>query len=209
MSTQAIGVVADLHARRDSALARITDPRTRARILGVPVRLPEAKTHKIDVNLKTGERTATVIEGPPKAQKGNPFGPPVRREHVDPEPDLSYQQMLAHRRGIRYQRKFGREPDPDVTIAGILRAVSEAYNVTIYNLVTPNRSDKFCRPRFAAMKLMRDLRCMSYPRIGFCLGKLDHTSAMHGYRRAGEMYADGTGWRARYDHALTLLGKRP
>ena len=206
MSMDPIGHVDFLTAKRDAALSMVRSPRDRARILGVPFRLPPAKEHRISVDLKTGAReaeevissTAVAIPLPPR---------PARVPRIDQ--DMTLAQRIAQARQIQLQRKLGVDPDLCLRTDAIIEAVADAYGITTHAIVSAGRHHKVAHPRMAAMKIMRDHKAMSTSRIGHALGKRDHTTVMYGLLRADEFYETLSWWRTRYDHALTALGKQP
>jgi len=68
---------------------------------------------------------------------------------------------------------------PEVTITRIQEAVSQRFNVTIDELVSPRRSQAVAYPRQVAMYLSRELTDASLPMIGREFGGRDHTTVIH------------------------------
>ena len=65
----------------------------------------------------------------------------------------------------------------------IVRMVAEFYDVTEKELVNRSRKKEIVKPRQIAMYLLREeLKC-SFPFIGEKLGKKDHTTAIHAFRK--------------------------
>lgn len=130
-------------------------------------------------------------------------------ERVDPAIDAANERArraLGWR--LRMVDKLGPGKAPSITAQEIIEAVALAFDVTLYALHSPSRNYKTSWPRFAAMKLMRDLRSMSTPQIG-AVFRRDHTTAMHALSRANEFYVSAPVWRTQYDRALnTLMAKR-
>lgn len=97
------------------------------------------------------------------------------------------------------------EPDPRYTVRAILEAVSEAYGVTLAELLNSRyRPQRLALPRFAVSRLLRDKRNLSYPNIGRALGQ-DHSTAIHGCKRASGLLESDPEWTAAYraaEHAL-------
>jgi chromosomal replication initiation ATPase DnaA len=83
--------------------------------------------------------------------------------------------------------------------AGILNAVAEAFNVTLYGLLSPLRDKVLSQARFAAMRLMRE-GGKSTTGVGKAL-KRDHTTAMHGLRQADKLLSTDREWANRYHDA--------
>ena len=118
---------------------------------------------------------------------------------------LSHEQRKGERLIIR---RYAITPDYSITVKQILYAVAGAFGVSLGSLLSHAGGSKAAWPRYAAMKLMREIRAMSTPRIAFSVGKIDHTTVIYGLRRADEFHAESLVWRERYDHALASLGKR-
>ena len=65
----------------------------------------------------------------------------------------------------------------------IIRTVAEFYDVSEKELIDHSRKKEIVKPRQIAMYLLRDeLKC-SFPFIGEKLGKKDHTTAIHAYKK--------------------------
>lgn len=65
----------------------------------------------------------------------------------------------------------------------IIRTVSEFYDISEKELVDRSRKKEIVKPRQVAMYLLREeLKC-SFPFIGEKLGKKDHTTAIHAYKK--------------------------
>ncbi len=65
----------------------------------------------------------------------------------------------------------------------IIRIVSEFYDVTEREIMNHSRKKEIVKPRQIAMYLLREeLKC-SFPFIGEKLGKKDHTTAIHAYKK--------------------------
>lgn len=65
----------------------------------------------------------------------------------------------------------------------VLQAVANRHRLTIDDIKGPSRKAYICRARWDAMRLLRD-RGLSLPSIGRMLNR-DHTTVVHGLRRAG------------------------
>ncbi len=151
----------------------------------------------IVVNCATGRRRIHAIVPQP---------PVMLKDLVKPTPDgiIHKPQRIPELPPTEYRREH---PNPAVSIFSILASVSDAYGTTVAKLLGPWRYRTVAWPRFAAMKLMRDMRWMSTSQIGFCLGKRDHTTVLHGLWRADQFYNDPAmlDWRRRYDLALASI----
>ena len=170
----------DIVAMRARVLA-ICPPSHRRRILGQAPRYRPAKTHEIVVDLKTGDRQ--VVSGPTAAPRAirvvKPSPPPV------PAP-------------------VAIQPIPRNILSNIVDAAAEAFGVTAYELYSAARHKPFCRARFACYWLASTRHNLSLHQIGKPMMK-DHSSVLHGIRRARWLYEHDAGWRAKYDAAVALL----
>lgn len=69
------------------------------------------------------------------------------------------------------------------TYKKVIRTVAEFYDVTEKDIVNRSRKKEIVKPRQIAMYLLREeLKC-SFPFIGEKLGKKDHTTAIHAYKK--------------------------
>ena len=74
-----------------------------------------------------------------------------------------------------------------VTVAQVIAAVCEFYEVSQMDLVSDRRTARVVYPRHIAMYLARELTPKSFPLIGRMMGGRDHTTALHGWRRIKAM----------------------
>ena len=76
-------------------------------------------------------------------------------------------------------------PPPLRCVSGrqILERVARLHDVSIEDITGPSRLRHICMARWDAMRQMRD-RKLTTTRIGELLNR-DHTTVMHGLRRAG------------------------
>lgn len=77
--------------------------------------------------------------------------------------------------------------EPDVTpVRTLITRASEIWQVSAVMILSPQRRQEFCHPRFAVMYAAANELGLSLPRIGRVLGR-DHTTVLNGRRRAGEI----------------------
>jgi chromosomal replication initiator protein len=69
----------------------------------------------------------------------------------------------------------------------IVRRVAEAFDVTVDELLSRDRSRQVALPRQVAMYLLREEANISLPQIGDALGGRDHTTVMYGCEKVAEM----------------------
>ncbi len=75
----------------------------------------------------------------------------------------------------------------------ILKRAAEMHKLPVAELIGPCRSRYYVEARFAAMAALRN-RGMSTTRIGRLLGNRDHSSVIHGCKRAAQMAAAEPGY---------------
>lgn len=74
------------------------------------------------------------------------------------------------------------------TVKDIQAEVAEEFGVTVKDILSSSRSQKFAFPRFAAIYLCRELKPKtSYPDLSDRFGFRDHTSIMNADRRARQL----------------------
>ncbi|MDI6733960.1 MAG: chromosomal replication initiator protein DnaA [Patescibacteria group bacterium] len=71
----------------------------------------------------------------------------------------------------------------NVTANEIIKAVADFFEISQSNLTERSRKQEIVEPRQITMFLLRELLKLSYPHIGECLGKRDHTTAIHAYEK--------------------------
>ena len=90
-----------------------------------------------------------------------------------------------------------------VSIAAIKAGVSKAWGINEEVLWSKRRAWFVAHPRFGAFKLARDLTPLSLPVIGRLFGK-DHTTVMHGIKRAEALLEEDVDFKTRYRTAETV-----
>lgn len=91
-------------------------------------------------------------------------------------------------------------------LARILGAVAEASGVSVDDIKGPRRYYGYALPRHIAMLLMQE-HCpdKSLPQIGRFLGNRDHTTIMHGAKRARQLIETDERARDLYERARAML----
>ena len=69
----------------------------------------------------------------------------------------------------------------------ILNTIAREYGVSIEELLSPSRSQKFSFPRQIAMYMLREESELSLPKIGEMLGGRDHTTVMYGHEKITDL----------------------
>lgn len=183
MDLDGIGYARQLQAERAAILANVA-PRHRAKLRGWAPPPVEAKTHQITVNLKTGERTVATVK--PRRKK--------RRKASKPAEAAIY-----------VARGLPRIPRQEAI--KVIVAVGAEWDITYYALTSACRTDRTARPRFACFLLLTERLRFSLPRVGRLMGNRDHTTVLHGLRRARHLMDHDPDWRRRYDAVVAKLGK--
>lgn len=87
-----------------------------------------------------------------------------------------------------------------ITIGQIQSVVAREFGVPVIEMTSDRRDAEATKVRHLAMYLARELTGHSYPRIGRAFGRRDHTTVMHGVKRALDWIA--------YDPALAARVER-
>lgn len=90
----------------------------------------------------------------------------------------------------------------------IIRAVSDVFGISKYDLLSRRRLFKFAHPRQMAMYICAQ-RCrnLSLGQIGKALGGRDHTTVIHGIKQAEKRFNESEEWRQLYGLVLAKLEK--
>lgn len=88
----------------------------------------------------------------------------------------------------------------------VICAVCEAWGTTLAELRTRSRARIYCYPRHAAAHLLRKYTALSSPRIGALIGLSDHTTILHGARKAQKLALEDKDFAAKMARAEAMLG---
>ena len=180
MPAQLIGYADELRSRRRSVMA-IAPASARRAIMGWPRVWRPEKTHRIEIDLRTGSRVITQ-EVPP----------PIPVVLIEKPP----RRIWKAKRSVD-----GTVMPPDVV--RVLDAVADAFGVSDGLIQGRGHNTLHTYPRFAWVALLKaDGR--SYASIGRAIRR-DHTSIMHACNRAADLMAKSTDWRHRYEAAHIAL----
>lgn len=86
-------------------------------------------------------------------------------------------------------------------VEAIISSVARSFNVPRSIMVSKTRARPAAFPRFAAMKIMRQTRAMSYMQIAMALGRSDHCTIIRGIERANELIANDPGFASAYNRS--------
>lgn len=85
--------------------------------------------------------------------------------------------------------------------ADIIKSVADAFNVPVKDMVSSSRYLEHRTARFAAMKIIREERGISYARIAKFLGRKDHQTVISGIARADRLIETDPEFAAAYHRA--------
>ena len=88
----------------------------------------------------------------------------------------------------------------------VLRAISEATEIPLVRLTGGERNQPLVRARWVFCWVMHQTSGYSLPEIGRLIGR-DHTTIMHGLRRARELRASDPGFRHWTDELAARFGE--
>lgn len=92
-----------------------------------------------------------------------------------------------------------------LTVDRIQRAVCEAFDLSLTDMVSKRRARIIARPRQVAMYLSKKLTKRSLPDIGRRFGGRDHTTVMHAVKRIEELRATDAEFNARIEAVESAL----
>lgn len=75
------------------------------------------------------------------------------------------------------------QPEKNINPNQIIKAVAEFFEITPADLIAHSRRKEVVGPRQIAIFLLRDILNLSYPYIGEKMGKRDHSTAIHSYKK--------------------------
>lgn len=104
-------------------------------------------------------------------------------------------QPNVRRRGSTNWRQPERKGDRK-RIADVLAVVADVFGVSIAELLGPRRPRYLAYPRFAAMHILHKVVRLSLPTVGVTF-KRDHTSCLHGVRKAALLRRNDPGFAGR------------
>lgn len=83
------------------------------------------------------------------------------------------------------------DPEPGLTVAEIVSAVCEQYDLHALDLLSRRRTRAVMLPRQLTMYLAKELTLKSYPEIARAMGGRDHTTVMHAHKKVAQLLANG------------------
>lgn len=129
---------------------------------------------------KKPDVAAAIVSGPPVDL---PAPEPVVLEPEDPEPEM-----------------------PGFECIRIKRAVARHFKLTVPDLISVKRNNRYTRARHVGMHLTKVMLNISLPEIGRRFGGRDHTTVLHGLRKVESRMAD---FQDDIDAVKKLLGIPP
>ena len=78
---------------------------------------------------------------------------------------------------------FSQPTNGSISIETIQKVVAEHYNISLSDIKSKKKSNKFVIPRQIAIYIARQITEYSFPELGNEFGGRDHTTAMHSYKK--------------------------
>jgi hypothetical protein len=103
-----------------------------------------------------------------------PPGPPVPKSRLELLVDQMNREMDTLSKTCTW---------PAITREMVIHAVAKRWKVSRRDLKSKRRGNDIVRPRQVCMLLCKMITGASLPKIGYSLGKRDHTTVLHGIRR--------------------------
>lgn len=100
-------------------------------------------------------------------------------------------------------------PNDQLKVSDIQRAVCEHYDVSRTDLNSERRGKRFARPRQVGMYLTKRLTTKSFPEIGRLFGDRDHSTAIHAVRITDRRRQADPHLQASIDMLVERLGGDP
>lgn len=160
----------------------------------------EAISRQLQVRLSVVERT--LFDARSDADQLRRLIREVVREiaHEEVEEALERRATIARRAALRARRRLSYP-----AISRIVSIVADLAQITVAEMIGDRRSQHLARPRQIAMLIASEETTASLPTIGSCLGNRDHTTVLHGIRRARQMLASDPAMAALYRAAKDRL----
>ena len=171
------GLVARLDAPSYETRIAIVKKKAHLRGLTLPDNVAELIAEQIKTNIRELEGALTVIYATARAANQ-----PITLELA--KQALGVQEAAAAR---------------SITMADIIRAVSEQFDVRITDLQSKKRSQSIALPRQVCMYLARSITRHSLEEIGGHLGGRDHSTVVHACTKIEQLYKADADFRVRID----------
>ncbi|MAZ67257.1 chromosomal replication initiator protein DnaA [bacterium] len=101
--------------------------------------------------------------------------------------------------------KHTTKPNKNISVADVVKKVSEYYEVEEQNIYKKTRKKEVVRPRQVIMYILREDFGISYPSIGEKLGGRDHTTVIHSCEKVKNEIKSDTVLDQEINHVRTLI----
>lgn len=101
--------------------------------------------------------------------------------------------------------KHTTKPNKNISVAEVVKKVSEYYEVEEQNIYKKTRKKEVVRPRQVIMYILREDFGISYPSIGEKLGGRDHTTVIHSCEKVKNEIKSDTILDQEINHVRTLI----
>lgn len=92
-------------------------------------------------------------------------------------------------------------------INSVLHLVAKEYGVTKNDISSHRRQQNLTRARFTFIGIICETTGLSYPKIGYFLGGRDHSTVIHGHRKAKNLYETLPEFKKIYDDVMSMIDK--
>ncbi len=94
-----------------------------------------------------------------------------------------------------------------MTINSIINTVAKFYGINSQNILEEKRKQKYVFPRMITAFLMREKLKMSFPAIGKKLGRRDHTTVIHAYKKISKIYKNNEKIKNEIENIIDMFKK--
>lgn len=94
-----------------------------------------------------------------------------------------------------------------MTINSIIDTVAKFYGINSQNILEEKRKQKYVFPRMITAFLMREKLKMSFPAIGKKLGRRDHTTVIHAYKKISKIYKNNEKIKNEIENIVDMFKK--
>lgn len=179
------GLVARLDAPSYETRIAIVKKKARLRGLELPDGVAELIAEHVKTNIRELEGALTIIYATAQTA-GSPITVELAKQA------LGVQSVAAAR---------------NVTMADIVHAVSEHFDVRITDIQSKKRSQSIALPRQVCMYLARNLTRHSLEEIGGHLGGRDHSTVVHACSKIEQVYKSDADFRGSVDRLTSMIKK--
>lgn len=124
-----------------------------------------------------------------------------------PDPEPTRPRLIDFWRACKSPPVVMIEEDRGPKLKFIIQCAADYFSLNVVDLVSKRRDFRVMPARFAMYWACKQLTKASYPTIAAALGRVNHTSILHGVQRAEAMRAEDEVWRAQTDEFLEFIAR--